>query len=489
MLLSALEELVGLLDRQFRFLLEQNDDDFSRELRRTLGALWSEPRLALLLRETRDKVYQLLGQFEQHDRGTVEQLKELRNRLEQQVPELDSPSERQSSGASEDDEPTSCRFADFDAVLAPRARRLAHTRGDESASGELTPILEKLFWRAIYGEDFHRKRELRPEVRPLQKEFLNVRDAHIRTWRTFYDMVLTEPGSALLYLEACVDAILSERPLNRSSEEWRVFVLLGFNLPVLQSEIFYDDHYSETILPQEERQNRRQAMVRDMRRAAQRIYHGLRLLLGTRRSVQVVFERFKTRCEWHDRERLRALAMEKPKAVRAARSRPRQIEQRLKNELALYLFDQGLNPLLEVPVGANRSDFFEPSRFYLEAKQYSEASPKHKLLKGVSQTYELMASLRGSQHDPHEAYYVVFRLGGPLVQMDDEVSFAGLTLRTMVIDLAPAISSGSRSVGHLFITAKEMQEHLRRTAARGADPSSKRIAPSPRRRAGTRTRS
>ncbi|WP_309894758.1 hypothetical protein [Archangium sp.] len=472
MLLSAMEDLVGLLDRQFRFLFEQNDEDFARELRRTLGALGSEPRLALLLRETRDRVHQLLRQFERHDRETVERLKKLRNRLEHQVPELDSPSDHQTSGASKEDESTHYRLADFDAAVVPRTGPQALTRGDGSTSGQLTLILEELFWRAIYGEDFHRKQELRPEVRPLQQKFLNVREAHIRTWRTFYDMVLTEPGSAFLYLEACLEAILSGQPLKRSPEEWRVFGLLGFKMPVLEPEVFYDDHHSETHLPQQEKQNRRQAVVRDMRRAAQRLYHGLQLLLGTRRSVQVVFERFKTRCEWYDRDRLRALATEKPKAVRAARSRPRQIEQRLKNELALYLFDQGLNPLLEVPVGANRSDFFEPSRFYLEAKQYSDASPKHKLLKGVSQTYELMASLRGSQHDPYEAYYVVFRLGGPLVQMDDEVSFAGLTLRTIVIDLAPAISSGSRSVGHLRITAEEMQEQLRKTAQRVSKNSS-----------------
>jgi hypothetical protein len=77
-----------------------------------------------------------------------------------------------------------------------------------------------------------------------------------------------------------------------------------------------------------------------LRNAARLLHHEVRARLGDIRSKLALFYRFKTRCEWYDRERL---TEEAEKAKGSA-------ENRLTAELALFLFDQGLNPRVRARV-------------------------------------------------------------------------------------------------------------------------------------------
>jgi hypothetical protein len=199
--------------------------------------------------------------------------------------------------------------------------------------------------------------------------------------------------------------------------------------------------------------------IAKLRPVVERIFEGLRLRIGTTRSLIALFNRFRTRCQFHDRERLRELAKHPPASVagRARRNRRTRTEQTLTEELARYLFDQGLNPLTEVPTAGLRPDVLDPGYLYVEAKQYGSGNPRAYLIKGVRQVHETMGRLRGSRYQVHEAFYVVFRLGGRHFSLPDRISFGEWTLYPVFIDLAPAFESGSRARDSIAITEDELR--------------------------------
>jgi hypothetical protein len=154
-----------------------------------------------------------------------------------------------------------------------------------------------------------------------------------------------------------------------------------------------------------------------------------------------VIERFKARCEWHDRARLFTLAEE-------ATAKQESV---LRDELALYLFDQGLNPISEAALGEHsRADIFEgatASSFYLEAKQYSDGASLPAALRGAfRQALDTAANLAGSGYEAEEAFIVIFRRGGPRAILPIEpIEFDGLRWYLRLINIAPASEDASQN--------------------------------------------
>lgn len=182
------------------------------------------------------------------------------------------------------------------------------------------------------------------------------------------------------------------------------------------------------------------ALIRGLRVAVKRVGMELRARIGTTRSRLVTIDRFKARAEWHDRERLFALAAE------ATGGR----ERVLRDELALYLFDQGLNPLPEVPLGPARADlldFDSRSSFVLEAKQYGDRTSISGALKAAfRQAVDTAALLSGSGYGIEEAFVVLFRRGGPRAALPVEpIMLEGIRWYLRLIDIAPAAETASRS--------------------------------------------
>lgn len=183
------------------------------------------------------------------------------------------------------------------------------------------------------------------------------------------------------------------------------------------------------------------ALVMAMRAAANRLGLELRGRLGTTRSRLAVIERFKSRCEWHDRDRLYKLAEEATEKQESV----------LRDELALYLFDQGLNPITEAALGAHsRADIFEgaaTSSFYLEAKQYSDGASLPAALRGAfRQALDTAANLAGSGYEAEEAFIVIYRRGGPRAILPTEpIEFDGLRWYFRLINIAPASEDASQN--------------------------------------------
>lgn len=161
----------------------------------------------------------------------------------------------------------------------------------------------------------------------------------------------------------------------------------------------------------------------------------LRLFQG--RSRIYIVRRFASRCEQYDAERLRAVA-----------SKPAQAEAELTKEFARYLFDQGFNVLMDPKVAGLRPDVYQAiagDPFYVEAKQYAEDTKAiaKMVQKAVAQMLDTWGRLAQTD-DVREGFLLIFRRGGPRVELPELLRFNGKHLYLVVADIAPAAESGSK---------------------------------------------
>lgn len=191
------------------------------------------------------------------------------------------------------------------------------------------------------------------------------------------------------------------------------------------------------------------SLIEGMRNDIKRIYEDIRRRLGQERSLLAVFQRYRQRCEWYDTERLRGIAAN-------SKGKP---EDRLVDTLVSYLFDHGLNPLIQPLVGKIRPDLLDAhSRFsfYVEAKQYINASADY-LLKGMQQVWDMLGQLRGSGYDVREAFYVIYRRGGPRYDFAPRVQHGDRVVHVLMIDIAPTDQRGSKSPPTKTFTADDLR--------------------------------
>jgi hypothetical protein len=255
-------------------------------------------------------------------------------------------------------------------------------------------------------------------------------DAHYESARTDQ---LTHPGVALVVLEEADRALLYRVFCTALRPPW---------YDQLRSSAggawFPDSEALELAVKTNADQPALGPWIEHLKGSARRLHQGLRMKIGSTRSLFRLLLRFKTRCEWHDRSRLLALGASDVG------------EDRLTEELARWLFDQGLNPITQPLMAGLRPDLFDPTKdptysLYVEAKQYRSARyARSTIIKGARQLYNTVLRLRGDHYSITEAFYVIFRRGGPDFLLPSTVKNEGWTLFPLVVDIGPGATSGSR---------------------------------------------
>jgi hypothetical protein len=185
-------------------------------------------------------------------------------------------------------------------------------------------------------------------------------------------------------------------------------------------------------------------LVSDLREAVDIVAHALSERLTTATESDEAFEtvkRYKKRCEEYDRSRVVGLADE-------ARSGSQ--EHALRDDLALYLYDQGYAPLKETAIAGMRADIYvpgPPSSFVIEAKQYSDGTSLRSTIRAAfRQAVDTAGVLLGFNHDVRDVMVVLFRRGGPNALMPDEpIRADGRRWRVVIINIAPASQNASRN--------------------------------------------
>jgi hypothetical protein len=420
-----MDEIADLIRRQCEFLDSQQGPDYLRYLRHTWRTLMLEPRVRPLLLDMNREGLELVDAYRAHDNELVRRLRDLRTEFVRLFPDADDSSLAKPEGR--------------DPLLSAWARSLAHfdeiaSRPDDNHDDR--PIT------ALGLDDSTRAgklaRLLRSKLQALPvdagevgAQLSDIEQEHSFRHREFVNDRLTNPSTA-------VDLVI--HALNQMN---RAPLLGPMSIGQLLNEGMRrwgtgDAHVEEYLYEKQPTHDARvhgENLLATLRPALKRIEQELLLRIGRRRSLLTLLERYRTRCEWHDRDRLR----------RVAASARRRAEQVLTDELSRWLFDQGLTPLSKPLTGGLQPDLLDPAKLYVEAKRYRGAhGSRDHIVQGMWQVHDTIARLKGTPHAVQEAFYVVFREAGPRYSLPASVAGEGYMVFTILVDIAPLALSGSR---------------------------------------------
>jgi hypothetical protein len=189
--------------------------------------------------------------------------------------------------------------------------------------------------------------------------------------------------------------------------------------------------------------------VAELRDCVERVGDELCVRLGRTRSRAALVQRFKHRCEWHDRGRVLAVANDDRLGGG--------VGDRLTAELARYLFDAGLNPITRLLGKRPASERFDPATtFYVEAAQYTDGVTRDELPSAVHRALHAMRALRAGGLELDEGWLVILRRGGPRFNLPELLRTEDCRLHLTVIDLAPVTEPAHEPEPTITVPAAEL---------------------------------
>jgi hypothetical protein len=463
-----MDPLVELLDRQVDFLLRQPDSaGFLIQVEPFLRALRTEPRLAAYLDDALEEVVGIVDAMEEVDAELTSELLELRREFVELRPDADDsdwepPSDSDSRAAKLQARLSyGGTLAYFD-EWAAQEPELFNADGEGGVAKTLLGILQNKDTAFLHeveaatarGQetDAAKTEDVATEAQPATAEDQNEpAPGPLDAWRRRlgnvqrrYDYAVrllrlrarTSSGLALLKLEAVPNQL--NPPARLLDDEGEDTLSAASDLMRWVS----SESYSLFKLAWQERLDGAdlgiiEKRVVDLREAVDRLREDLRRRIGTTRSRLALVNRFKLRCEWHDRERMLAVADDD--------RLPGGPEDRLTGEFARYLFDAGLSPLTKPLAGGLQPDLLDPlASFYVEAKQYAGTSARGDIVRSVAQVLDTVGRLRGGPYAVDEAFCVVFRRDGPYYDLPAVLQTETYRLHLVLVDLAPTTEAGRR---------------------------------------------
>lgn len=448
-----------LLDRQVEYLLRQADDErLLVQIGPFLRALRGEPELDAHLSDLDADAIAMVREMEQVDGELVVELIALRDELPRIWPESDDSGPEHSprrNDAGDRVESLQRRLAYQGTLGYFDAYRAAPTTpfdadGNGGYAGTLLRILQG---KASAHARAHEPAEAASGSNPDVDAAANAPTTHtvdpMRAWgirlsnverryehakRRMRLDLQTSAGLALARLEMVPRALNPTRgPYDAAGD--------GLDAATDMIRWISSRDYSLFKLVEGERMEKVDVSivaqeVARLRLEAERLHEELRRRVNTIRSRRALVGRFKQRCEWHDRDRMAAVAADQTTAGGP--------EDKLTREFARYLFDQGLSPLTKPMTGGLEPDLLDPlQRFYVEAKQYSK-SARGELVSAVAQVLDTVGRLRGSPYAVDEAFCVIFRRHGPYYDLPESLRTETFTLHLVLVDIAPASEAGRR---------------------------------------------
>lgn len=440
------DELIDVLDRQHAYLAKLRGADFFRQLPHFVAFLERTPQIASLLtdqdREARDAVRQRASD----DDGLVLVLRHIRIHLAKHFPEVDDSS-CLPRGASPDEMPYAydTSLARFDHVCDEGgggydAYFSATGTGDPSRSARLLRILDVKHSQIIHGDDIGRIRSDKRRFADLMtfvKAFKNAEGMCAYSHQAFVLARGSLPGFAMYQLRTLIGAYNPEPTVwvDESDVEASYEALLrdkGWGVPDVVRTALYHHKWGDDV------DVKIAGVVESYQAIAERLYQDLRRRIGVGRSSLALVQRFKVRCEWYDRTRLSQVLRSKRKGG----------EDALVDEMARWMFDQGLTPLARSRRGGLEPDVFDGSRVdpvYVEAKRYASGRRARQVIRrGFAQVCDTVGRLRGSPFEVKEAFFIIFREGGPRYLLPSVVSVEVCRIYPVLVDLGEAAATGSR---------------------------------------------
>ncbi|HKR10934.1 MAG TPA: hypothetical protein VJT15_02660 [Pyrinomonadaceae bacterium] len=195
-----------------------------------------------------------------------------------------------------------------------------------------------------------------------------------------------------------------------------------------------------------------QKKIEDLKKSLKRVYEAVRQEVGTTGLRLDLLNRYKIRCQWYNHEFLRNSILKSDGEF--IRNR----EDVLTRDLSLYLFDQGVTSIYRPQLGRHEYDLLEldvRQPMFIEAKAYKQSSAKAELVSGVSQLHSYLSSLEAHK-DISEAFYVIYRLGGPIYEFPQQISTSRFTIYPIIVDLGLSDESGRNQPKPILLSEEEI---------------------------------
>jgi hypothetical protein len=415
-------ELIDLLDRNYEFARAAKGREFVVRLLRFLDFLAGDVRLSVLVEDMVHEVTDTLSLFAEEHKKRQAACKHIGNNLAKKVPAT------LTAGKSDADELWSKQTFDKVVKAKPDLGSLPETLKDD------TPVAKALWilgiWAKDYGERSY-KTTNQDDASKLGDRIGAVREQQETAWQHLIYASSALGGASWSRLLELRGAVVPN-PSTKWSFPEALMRYVNRRTGIRGPLVYLFSGTDDDDKPADGEIESALALARvDL----ERLYHEVRSRIGQRRSLLALFHRFKQRAEWYDAARLRALVAKNS----------RKGEDLLSLELAHFLFDHGLNPLVRAMMGDLQPDIVDlgTPRLYVESKRYSTGKRGY-LIRGMHQVWDTLGTQRGTAFECRRAFYSVFRLGGPRYVFPPILRSEGAEVYPILIDIGAPKTKGSK---------------------------------------------
>ena len=462
-------QALELLDRKYQFVIESPVESFMLDLQQFIKFLTEDELVKDFTRKFSNDFEQKFLQYEsQLQRETLEAI-EIKKALVNKYPDIDDsniPSPEPNHSPTE----YMRSFANFDGIVNKHGARghrslFPDPLDDQSAVARLLNIL-----RGKVGQlkdSLPQAVDESTGVDEIDYRLSDLEERHKFTHIDWVNYCRVSPSLALLRLREIEKRI---NPEPEDSSRWRELSKLeqlNEGLDTWLTERHYSwiqdltyGVYSKygNYRPNKLSQADIESIIRDRKEDLKRVYEAVRQEIGTTRLHFQILDRYRTRCHWYNQEYLRKQVLTPDGTF------VRDREDILTRDLALYLYDQGVTVLYKTKLGKHEVDLLELDAkhpMFIEVKAYKESGAKAELVSGIGQLHAYLSSYE-AHRNISEAFYVIFRLAGPIYELPSIVRTNRFTIYPVLIDLGLSSESGRRQPKPVIISEEEVLSIINR---------------------------
>lgn len=430
-----LASIIHSVENQFDYAEAVADELLFIELIPLYGFLLHTPPVYSVLKETILQRTDMITRFVQVEREVADKLRTLKLTFTEMFPDTDDSSYVHDSSPLDMD--YMFTFARFDNLLNGKKLGIDTGQPVEAPSpyDNNRPVQNAI---NILVSKCNKKSEELSNNTPqtlveLQFEISNLNESYNYEFNYLINQQRVSVGESVLFLENVVQEI-NPKPIEVHSFE--ELIQTRQNYPFSLAPLVYKS-IRDTVYKHAEPNK---GWISQIRQHLKRLRHGIIRGLLENQSHQQLIRRFKTRCMWYDKERVRDLVMDMQGHFIRTK------EDTLIKEMARYLFDNGYPVMFHVQTENLQSDLMDPSEraaIFIEGKAYTSAC-KADLLRGVAQLHGYLNNFETNFYRIRDGYFVVFRLDGPIYDFPSEILTNRYRLVPILIDLGDSTVSGSR---------------------------------------------
>src|SRR5262245_42087110 len=464
-----LGQALELLDRKYQFVIESPVESFMLDLQQFIKFIIEDELVkdftGKILHDSEQKSLQYQSQLQ---RETLEAI-EIKKALANKYPDIDDsniPAPEPNYSQIE----YKRSFANFDDIVNKRGASrhrflLLDSLGDQSNVARLIHILRckvsqlKISLHQVDGES--------TGIDEIDYRLSDLEERHKFTHIDWVNYRRVSPSRALRHLQEVEKRINPEpegssRCRELSTLEW---VIEGFETWLTEQQFSWIQDLTYGVYskygnyrPNKLGQTEIESIIRDRKEDLRRVYEAVRQEIGTTRLHFQLLDRYRTRCHWYNQEYLRKQVLNPDGTF------VRDREDILTRDLALYLHDHGVTVLYKTKLGKHEVDLLELDAkhpMFIEAKAYKDSSARRDLVSGIGQLHAYLSSYE-AHRNISEAFYVIFRLAGPIYELPRKIRTNRFTIYPVLIDLGLSSESGRRQPKPVIICEEEVLSIINR---------------------------